>query len=71
MPISEEQLTALIGYVDERVVTDGCDHTTRFAELWAERNPVDWARLGAGLAEFGGYCDCEIVMNCAPEDVFR
>ncbi|WP_433204543.1 DUF2695 domain-containing protein [Dactylosporangium sp. CS-047395] len=27
-------------------------------------------RLRAGLAEFGGCCDCEVVLNCGPEDVF-
>ncbi len=70
MPITEQQLGVLIGFVDERVVADGCDHTTRFAEQWAGRHSVPWEQLAEALAEFGGYCDCEIVMNCEPADVF-
>jgi hypothetical protein len=70
MPLDQEQLASLIESVDERVMAVGCDHTTRHAKLWAERHEVDWGRLAEGLAEFGGYCDCEIVMNCNPGEVF-
>ncbi|MEV0133433.1 DUF2695 domain-containing protein [Dactylosporangium sp. NPDC050688] len=71
MPLTQPQLTALVVFVDQRVVADDCDHTTRFAERWAEQHGVDWAPLEEGLHEFDGYCDCEIVMNAGPEVVFR
>ncbi|WP_232668150.1 DUF2695 domain-containing protein [Pseudonocardia sp. TRM90224] len=31
---------------------------------------VGWEALSEGLEEFGGYCDCEVVMNCDPDEVF-
>lgn len=71
MPLTQPQLTALVAVVDERVVAEGCDHTTRFAERWAERHGVAWLPLEEGLHEFDGYCDREIVMNAGPEVVFR
>ncbi|MEV4627475.1 DUF2695 domain-containing protein [Micromonospora sp. NPDC049523] len=70
MPISEQQLGSLIEFVDEHVVAEGCGHTIRFARRWAERHSVGWKPLAEGLEEFGGYCDCEIVMNCGPAEVF-
>ncbi|MEV4132206.1 DUF2695 domain-containing protein [Dactylosporangium sp. NPDC049742] len=71
MPITEQQLESLVAFVDERVVAEGCDHTARFAEHWAELHSVDWDTLEEGLHEFDGYCDCEIVMNAGPDVVFR
>jgi hypothetical protein len=52
------------------VVAEGCDHTTRHSEQWAREHDVEWGALSEGLEEFGGFCDCEVVMNCNPDEVF-
>lgn len=70
MPLGAGRLGDLVEFVDDRVSAVGCDHTRRFAEQWATDNEVSWARLAEGLAEFGGYCDCEVAMNCGPDEVF-
>ena len=69
LQLDYRQLTALVEFVDARVVVDGCDHTTRYGEQWARENGLEWDRLTEGLEEFGGFCDCEIVMNCVPDDI--
>jgi hypothetical protein len=63
------QLAALVEFVDARVRVDGCDHTTRHAEQWARENGLEWDDLTEGLEEFGGFCNCEIVTNCDPDDI--
>jgi hypothetical protein len=63
------QLTVLVEFVDARVMVEGCDHTTRHGEQWARENGLEWDHLTEGLEEFGGFCDCEIVMNCDPDDI--
>jgi Protein of unknown function (DUF2695) len=70
MPLDADQLSDLVDFVDARVVADGCDHTRRFTEQWANDHRVSSDRLAEGLEEFGGYCDCEVVMNCDPDEVF-
>lgn len=70
MPLDADQLGELVCFVDARVVAEGCDHTRRFAEQWTIDHHVSWDRLTEGLEEFGGYCDCEVVMNCHPAEVF-
>lgn len=70
MPLDAGQLGNLVDFVDARVVAEGCDHTMRFTEQWAANHQVSWEQLAEGLEEFGGYCDCEVVMNCDPEEVF-
>ncbi|WP_104524549.1 DUF2695 domain-containing protein [Blastococcus atacamensis] len=70
MPLDRPQLESLLEHVDAAVAADGYDHSPRAADDWARQHDVDLDRLHEGLTEFGGYCDCEIVMNVDPEAVF-
>ncbi len=70
MPLDRDALAALVTFVDIHVAAEGCDHTWRFTEQWATEHNMSWDRLEEGLDEFGGYCDCEVVMNCDPAQVF-
>lgn len=70
MPLDAGQLGDLVDFVDARVSAEGCDHTLRFTERWATGHHVSWDRLAEGLEEFGGYCDCEVVMNCDPVEIY-
>jgi hypothetical protein len=47
-----------------------CRHNTRLAQAILARHfpTVDRAASLAFFAEHGGYCDCEIVFNVAPDD---
>ncbi|MCV7125949.1 DUF2695 domain-containing protein [Mycobacterium lacus] len=68
--VDQYQLQQLLDHVDERLGAEPCDHTTRHAEQWAESHRIDWSALAEGLREFGGYCDCEIVLNVQPGEIF-
>lgn len=71
LPINRSQLATLVEFVDAQVLADGCDHTPRHGKRWAYEQGISWEALGEGLRQLGGWCDCEIVMNCHPEEVFR
>ena len=45
LPLDYGQLTALVEFVDARVVVEGCDHTTRHGEQWARENGLEWDHL--------------------------
>jgi hypothetical protein len=70
MVLGEEQLNSLLDFLDERLPDDGCDHTLRLTHQWATAQAVDPDRLAQSLAEFGGYCDCEVLANVEPEEIF-
>jgi Protein of unknown function (DUF2695) len=71
MPLGRGQLGALLTHVDAAVDADGCDHTLRATDVWAMSNDVDLERLREGLEAYGGFCDCEVVMNVDPDEVFE
>jgi len=70
MPLDRPQLESLLTHVGAAVAEHGCDHTRRAADAWAGQHGVDVELLHEGLEEYGGFCDCEVVMNVAPEAVF-
>ena len=65
--LSPQQVAHLIDHVDERVQSEGCQHTTRFASRWAEENHVPWQDLQDALDQASLFCDCEIVLNVDEE----
>ncbi len=71
MPIDRSQLEALLDHVKAAVEADGCDHSRKATDAWAAANGLDLPSLNVGLEEYGGYCDCEVVMNVRPDEVFE
>ena len=70
MPLDRAQLEALLDHVEAAVEANGCDHTLAATEAWAAREDIDLERLHDGLEEYGGFCDCEVVMNVDADEVF-
>jgi hypothetical protein len=71
MPLDRPQLESLLDHVDAAVASRGCDHTRKATDDWATQHGVELSRLHAGLEEYGGFCDCEVVMNVDPAAVFE
>jgi hypothetical protein len=71
MPLDRSQLESLLHHVDAAVVSDGCDHSRRATDAWALQHAVELDPLHEGLQEYGGFCDCEVVMNVDPAAVFE
>lgn len=67
MVLKPAQLRALLDYLEDRVARDPCDHTLRYAQVWANTNGVDPDALESSLRHFGGGCDCEVLANVDPE----
>lgn len=62
MPVSHAQLAALFDFLDEQLAV-GCDNTTRFTELFLQQHRLPVQPVLDWLAEYGGYCDCEVLAN--------
>ena len=67
--LTVEQVAALYEYVEEKLEESGCDHTKKHTLKWLEENiPADQREaVAAEIEEMGGYCDCEVLMNCYEE----
>ena len=62
MPITKPLLAALFDYLDNALET-GCDHTLAHTRAFLKSHKIDETAVIPWLAEFGGYCDCEVLAN--------
>ena len=70
MPLEKAELEALIDWVDLRVRDQGCDHSHRHARSWLREQGKPEARVAGALMALGGFCDCEVVLNVDPDDIY-
>lgn len=70
MLLDEDFLNDLLNDLDARLSHVGCDHTLRLTRAWAAERGLDGDAVAASVAEFGGYCDCEVLANVDPQTIF-
>ena len=64
--LSEENVQKLFAYLEEQLDACGCDHTLRSTEQWLKDNISTelHENVIAEINDMGGYCDCEVLLNC-------
>ena len=64
--LSEENVEDLFDYLETQLENTPCDHTLCHTRQWlADNLPAEIIeRVIAEINEMGGYCDCEVLMNC-------
>ncbi|MCT4665210.1 MAG: DUF2695 domain-containing protein [Flavobacteriales bacterium] len=65
--LTENQVTDLCVFIENRIEKIGCDHSLKNTFEWAEKNGINKADLVDVLELNGGFCDCEVTFNL-PED---
>ncbi len=64
--LTANQAAALFDYLEVRIQEEGCNHSRRFTQAWLDEN-INFMQHDAILTELddmGGYCDCEVLLNC-------
>jgi hypothetical protein len=61
--LTENQVTDLCVFIENRIENTGCDHSLKNTFEWAEKNEINKADLIDVLELNGGFCDCEVTMN--------
>ena len=65
--LKKSEAESLFEYIDKNIAENGCDHTLKYTEEWLTENFDDEEKIAMVIEELeeeGGYCDCEVVMNC-------
>ena len=64
--LSKEQVIELFTFLEEELDKDPCNHTLEKTEKWLLNHFEDEQRSSIlhEIQEMGGYCDCEVLMNC-------
>ena len=71
MCLAESGLRELLDFLDAVLSDTGCDHSLTHTQRWAKTKKIDFDRLRASLENFGGFCDCEVIYNVDPDEIFK
>jgi len=70
MPLSARQLNDLLDFLEDTLSKEPWDSTYWLTSAWANGHSVAAAEVKARLQTRGAYCDCEVIMNADPEEIF-
>lgn len=64
--LAKENVQELFEYLEEQLDNSCCDHTRHYTEQWLKDNiPQELIEsVIAEITDMGGYCDCEVLLNC-------
>ena len=64
--LTEENVQKLFEYLEDKLEDTGCCHTLCHTEQWLKYNIPQELIEGAvaEITDMGGYCDCEVLLNC-------
>ncbi len=64
--LTEENVHELFEYLEEKLNNSCCDHTLRCTKKWLNNKfPQEMIEsVIAEITDMGGYCDCEVLLNC-------
>ena len=67
--LTEEKVKELFEYLEEKLDDTGCDHTLHHTEQWLKDNVPEEIveKTITEMTDMGGYCDCEVLLNCYEE----
>lgn len=64
LPMGDMEFNLLFDFLEEQLSENECDNTMALTKAWLEvNNPGNEDKTLAWLADHGGYCDCEVLMN--------
>ena len=64
--LAEENVQELFEYLEEQLDNTGCDHTLCHTEQWLKDHIAKEMieSVIKEITDMGGYCDCEVLLNC-------
>ena len=67
--LTKEQVESLFAFLDDALDESPCDHTMRQTAKWINQNCPDDKKeaIFDEIQDMGGYCDCEVLLNCYEE----
>lgn len=65
LPAKKDQFDRLFDFLETKLESQPCDHTSRFTMQFIMQNMMDFGKVSGWLSQNGGFCDCKIVEEIA------
>lgn len=67
LPAGQYDIEDLFDFLEMKLEREECNHSLRFAMQFMMENRLNFPRLTNWLQQNGGFCDCKVLEQIAPE----
>ena len=67
LPTGQEDIEGLFDFLERKLERQECNHSLRFAMQYMMEERLNFPKLSAWLQRNGGFCDCKVLEQIAPE----
>ena len=67
LPDEQETISELLNYLEDHLYDEECNHSLRYSMQYMMERNLNFPKLTGWLNDNGGYCDCKVMEQIAPE----
>jgi uncharacterized protein DUF2695 len=67
LPAGQDTISFLLDYIEDQLYENECDDSLRYAMKFMMENRLNFPKITSWLNENGGYCDCKVMEQIAPQ----
>lgn len=67
LPTGQEDIEDLFDFLETKMAREECNHSLRFSMQYMMENRLNFPKLSSWLQRNGGFCDCKVLEQIAPE----
>ncbi|MBC7898588.1 MAG: DUF2695 domain-containing protein [Saprospiraceae bacterium] len=67
LPDAQETISELLNYLEDELYDKECNHSLRYSMQYMMEKNLNFPKLTGWLTDNGGYCDCKVMEQIAPE----
>ncbi|HEV8593365.1 MAG TPA: DUF2695 domain-containing protein [Pyrinomonadaceae bacterium] len=67
LPAGPDTISFLLDYIEDELYENECDDSLRYAMKFMMENRLNFPKITGWLNENGGYCDCKVMEQIAPQ----
>lgn len=67
LPAGPDTISELLDYVEDELYDTECNHSLQYSMRFMMENRLDFPKITTWLNENGGYCDCKVMEQIAPQ----
>ena len=67
LPAGQASISELLNYLEDQLYDKECNHSLRYSMQFMMENRLNFPRITSWLNDNGGYCDCKVMEQIAPQ----
>lgn len=67
LPTGADTISELLDHVEDELYDAECNHSLQYSMRYMMENRLDFPKITSWLTENGGYCDCKVMEQIAPQ----